>query len=1146
MADLATLGLVFETKGGEQAARVLEQVEQKAGAAERATDSLAGSQMRAGRATDELAGGAARTSRATDALAGDLNKATAATVRMEAASHAAAVAQTRLNAAQAATIGGARLATHEMINLSRQLGDVATMAAMGASPLMILTTQGAQIGEVFGVARQRGVGFTAALGQMGGAIGGVLVRLLPITLAVGAVVGAFALFERAVDKNTEGATTWGQTWQATVNVVGDAIMNGPIGEGLNWLGRMFGATLDAITGAVLSFADKTVGVFGAAYQLIVQNWRRLPQVFGVLMQATANAVIGRLENMINTGIAGINILLKAADVDPVGAVLLPRVKVADFERLAGSIESSFRGSRESLLAKIVAETERLAKAKDGATEAAGRHERALKAETAAMEAANPAIERSIRNLEMLAQRNAELTMSPEQKAMAEQRRLMAEAEAGGLAHVISATQILTDIEVERARVLQAISGVLITMPDSIRQGVGPADSLLQHFEEIEAATRSIRWGIDDVARSIEEKDWGSVFAGLMRTLERVRDLWNSGAPGAKYSATGAVLGQVGGAVGGTAGGVIGGVGSGFSAAGAAAAMKGMGGLAGAISGLAAPIGFAVAGFSLLNSVLSSDKAAKRAKREQEANDIANARAIALERANQRAALELELLRLSGDEVAYLAKVRENELSSLDSVSAAIQRQIHALEDWNEAVGKAEAALAQAQADLRTVYDREMASLQEVIARADVEGKKAQLRSAYDAEASKLQAIIDAVAPARAALEQAYNREKAAIEATASSVGGLIESLRDFRRELDLNPLAQGSLAQGRGAALAQFQGAAPEDAPGAGRAFLDASMASARTMLDYQRDRALVARAVDEMAASAELQLSDAERQLIALDKQVEGLLAANDNLISVTDAIKALLTAEGAAEIAEQQYEALKDQVRHLLGLNESVLSVDQAIDELLKAEQMAEFAEAQQLALTAQFNALMKIDNSILTWAQAVANLASATEALAAASAAKPAEGAGGAAYEAVGYEGYVQKNADLAALFASGTGMARGRSMAEFGAYHWERYGQGEDRFYRPFAAGGAFSGGMVSGPTAFPMGMMGEAGPEAIMPLANVNGRMGVVAANDGLKEEVRALRQEMTRVRDAVEKTARHTDSTNKVLGAVVRGDASLTTTSEAA
>lgn len=60
--------------------------------------------------------------------------------------------------------------------------------------------------------------------------------------------------------------------------------------------------------------------------------------------------------------------------------------------------------------------------------------------------------------------------------------------------------------------------------------------------------------------------------------------------------------------------------------------------------------------------------------------------------------------------------------------------------------------------------------------------------------------------------------------------------------------------------------------------------------------------------------------------------------------------------------------------------------------------------------------------------------------------------------------------------------------------------------PFAAGGAFSqgrvmpfarGGVVSGPTSFAMrggrGLMGEAGPEAIMPLARgPDGRLGVQA------------------------------------------------------
>jgi lambda family phage tail tape measure protein len=64
--------------------------------------------------------------------------------------------------------------------------------------------------------------------------------------------------------------------------------------------------------------------------------------------------------------------------------------------------------------------------------------------------------------------------------------------------------------------------------------------------------------------------------------------------------------------------------------------------------------------------------------------------------------------------------------------------------------------------------------------------------------------------------------------------------------------------------------------------------------------------------------------------------------------------------------------------------------------------------------------------------------------------------------------------------------------------------------PFADGGAFTGGrvmpfakggVVSGATAFPMrggtGLMGEAGPEAIMPLRRgADGRLGVEAAGGG--------------------------------------------------
>jgi hypothetical protein len=51
---------------------------------------------------------------------------------------------------------------------------------------------------------------------------------------------------------------------------------------------------------------------------------------------------------------------------------------------------------------------------------------------------------------------------------------------------------------------------------------------------------------------------------------------------------------------------------------------------------------------------------------------------------------------------------------------------------------------------------------------------------------------------------------------------------------------------------------------------------------------------------------------------------------------------------------------------------------------------------------------------------------------------------------------------------------------------------------FASGGAFTNRVVGGPTLFPMGVMGEAGPEAIMPLArDGSGRLGVRGASGGV-------------------------------------------------
>ena len=94
-----------------------------------------------------------------------------------------------------------------------------------------------------------------------------------------------------------------------------------------------------------------------------------------------------------------------------------------------------------------------------------------------------------------------------------------------------------------------------------------------------------------------------------------------------------------------------------------------------------------------------------------------------------------------------------------------------------------------------------------------------------------------------------------------------------------------------------------------------------------------------------------------------------------------------------------------------------------------------------------------------------------------------------------GYLSKNPDIASAFnnkpqAEKSGF--GNSEEIYGAWHYSKYGADEKR---RFAVGGVFDSGIVSSPTSFDMGLMGEAGPEAIMPLDNIGGKLGVRARLD---------------------------------------------------
>lgn len=90
--------------------------------------------------------------------------------------------------------------------------------------------------------------------------------------------------------------------------------------------------------------------------------------------------------------------------------------------------------------------------------------------------------------------------------------------------------------------------------------------------------------------------------------------------------------------------------------------------------------------------------------------------------------------------------------------------------------------------------------------------------------------------------------------------------------------------------------------------------------------------------------------------------------------------------------------------------------------------------------------------------------------------------------------------------------------------------------PFAAGGAFTNKVVSGATLFPLGMMGEAGPEAILPLARLgNGKLGVQSAGGGASVQVNIINNAQGAQATANERTDQNGNRIVDVLIEQVKG-----------
>ena len=1119
--EMAGIGLNRSAAGTRAAAKAATELATSEGAVERATRSAAAasSATRAQRALEaaamrELAQAArayerdqARTKAAVDALRMSVDPLRAAVARVNAeiaeANRLHSIgAINAVDHAQALSVLNARIATMNDVqmrgarsakglqlaglDLSRQFADIGVTAAMGMNPLMILIQQGPQIADRMAMMKMEGIGLAAVLKSMGAAIAPMLPVLLAVAAAAAVVAGAFALFEREVDKNTKGATTWGDTWRATVNVIGKAIMEGPIGDALRWLGEGFSMAMDSIVNGAMTMLDRFVGFWGAAFSTIVTHWRQFPQVLGALFVGAVNIAIEAIEGLVNAGITGLNRIGKVVGWSAIGEIDLPRVKqannavAADFEQTRVRIEASFRAAREGAFAAIVKETERLAAARQKDGKAATGQAAATDESTRALEELHRALETVIQSLE-----------TPFERALRESREKMLVLRAAFEAGIISGERFADLIgrmfpeqavkaandNVELVRTVDELASASERMAE---RGAGA-------FQQMADAARQIGFALDDVKYSLKSGDWVGAASGMVNAFKSIQAAYaQGGIDGGTTAAAGAAGAMIGGRVGGALSGAAMGAQLGTMV------MPGIGTAVGAVLGGIA--GLFGGGNSKKKEQREAAERAAQAEADRQLRILTEARnqeiailqlsgrdveALALQRkyelegiaeenrarqqaiydlqdkaaadakALTRRAMEASLLEAQSDAVGALAIRRADELAALEESLRPLQQAIWAQEDLNDAMqkaaqiaatrtsleiqlmraqGNAAGALAAERALEIAALDPSLHALQRLVW---AEQDLAAVRNAAQAD---IQTAQQAVETARGVLTEAYNRESQALQGTIDKFKSFADSLAAFRRQLFTGPEAMRSPAGQNEATASEFRRLSSLPAgseerlgsiQGAAEAFLAASLARAPDAAAYNRDLQEVRRIIADSEKAARSEVDVATRQLDALNASVAGLLTVNQSVLSVRDAIAGLQGALGALATAQGRADALD------------------------------------------------------------------------------PTKPAGDT------FADYVRGNADILAAY-NAYGAARGQSMADFGKQHWASTGFQEGRAVTPgFATGGSFD---VVGPPS------GDQVPVSFRANGGEHVNISRQDSMAEMAEEIRGLRLELARIAKSTDQT----------------------------
>ena len=532
---------------------------------------------------------------------------------------------------------------------------------------------------------------------------------------------------------------------------------------------------------------------------------------------------------------------------------------------------------------------------------------------------------------------------------------------------------------------------------------------------------------------------------------------------------------------------------------------------------------------------------------------------------ERKGLELQLLQLQGDTI----EIRKRERDALHDSNRALYDQIKALEDQKTAV-QAAAEESRRLADLQRAAEEAAAQRQDA------------LRSATDAAMAALQKSVNLE---KAAAQKIANQRKASLDALGSVMGLLSGHISDLRQDVAptfVQDVASANAGIDTAFALLKTGGVIPDqgllsDQIGLVRKSIETDTYVTRAEANFARlDLANRLKALRDQAGE---QLTQAEKdyraqidQVESLDKmleaqqtQLDALRGIDTSVQSVTAAIAALQAAmfaestgggtgtglggnqSGAGKVVAGPFGPSRSTLEPGTVAQGFSRDYSGAEMEAIRANFLATQTDPAQLVkLMDQYGVTTK-DLALsmggdLRGYESLVNRSRGIQAAPAMDAAGWAatdegQSAGGmlAVYDSI--NAFLATNPSSLALLAA---------MQEYGVSP-ELLAAAQAN---QFAAGGAFTNGIVTRPTAFDMGLMGEAGSEGILPLANVGGDLGVraiipdtrnssmdevVTELRHLRQENIALREELKAQRSEIVAVAVQVQDTSKTLARVTQG-----------